>query len=64
MSGTREGGLAATQTNRLKHGPDFYARLGKLGGAAGRGHKFAHGKVDPAVAGKLGGRKSRKRLTK
>lgn len=37
-------------------------KLASMGGKAGRGHKFAHGKVDPSVAGKLGGRPSKEVL--
>jgi hypothetical protein len=33
---------------------------GKLGGQAGRGHTFAHGKVDPTEAGRKGGQISRR----
>lgn len=37
-------------------------KLAAMGGKAGTGHKFAHGKVDPSVAGKLGGRPSKEVL--
>lgn len=60
MTATREGGLKAAQTNRLKYGEDFYSRLGKLGGVKGRGHTFAHGKVDPVEAGRKGGKISKR----
>lgn len=33
MAGTRAGGLKAAKTNRIKNGPDFYARIaGRKGG--------------------------------
>lgn len=32
MSGTREGGLKAAETNKKKQGADFYARIGAKGG--------------------------------
>lgn len=56
MSGTRTGGKKAAQTNKSKYGDGWYAEIGAMGGANGRGHKFAHGKIDPSTAGKLGGR--------
>jgi general stress protein YciG len=56
MSGTKAGGIAARDKNIQLHGPDYYQKLGKLGGQQGTGHKFAHGKVSPSTAGKLGGR--------
>jgi len=33
---------------------EFYQEIGRKGGRAGTGHKFAHGKVDPSEAGKMG----------
>lgn len=33
MSGTIEGGRKARATNIKRHGEDFYARIGKMGGA-------------------------------
>ena len=33
MSGTREGALKTAITNKLRHGDDFYARIGKKGGS-------------------------------
>ena len=32
MSGTREGGLKAAETNKKRQGADFYARIGAKGG--------------------------------
>lgn len=32
MSGTKEGGKKASITNMKKHGKDFYARIGSMGG--------------------------------
>ena len=32
MSGSREGGLKAAQTNKERHGADFYAKIGSKGG--------------------------------
>lgn len=60
MSGTVAGGIKTREANKLRHGSDFYAKIGRLGGTASRGHQFAHGKVDPRVAGRKGGRKSKR----
>ena len=35
MSGTKAGGAKAAYTNRLRHGLDFYARIGAKGGRNG-----------------------------
>ena len=36
MSGTREGGLKARVTNKIRHGDDFYSKIGQVGGRHGR----------------------------
>lgn len=36
MAGTKAGGLKAAVTNKAKHGKDFYAKIGKLGGKSRR----------------------------
>ena len=35
MSGTKAGGLKASETNRKRHGEDFYSRIGRKGGLNG-----------------------------
>jgi hypothetical protein len=45
MAGTKAGGQAAAATNKLKHGEDFYAKLGVLGGKASNNGGFASDKV-------------------
>lgn len=47
MSGTAAGGAKAAEKNKAKHGPDFYKRIGALGGRAGKTGKFAFTKVGP-----------------
>lgn len=32
MAGTKEGGIKASKTNKLKYGEDFYKIMGKKGG--------------------------------
>lgn len=59
MSGNRLGGLKAAETNKLKHGKDFYARIGRIGGK--NGHTGGFAAMSPAKVsecGRIGGRKS------
>jgi uncharacterized protein len=69
MAGTKDGGQRAATTNKKKHGADFYARIGAMGGKKGRTGGFASSKVgddgktgrERAIeAGRNGGRISRK----
>jgi len=68
MAGTREGGLKAAQTNKERHGADFYAKAGAIGGKAGTTGGFHYAKLNldptdprhPANAGRKGGYISRK----
>lgn len=69
MAGTIEGGKKAATTNQTKYGPDFYARIGSIGGRKGKTGGFASDKVGAdgltgreraRKAGYLGGRKSRR----
>lgn len=65
MSGTKIGGLKASKTNKLKHGDDFYQRIGQKGGRAGHTGGFAsmtHEQV--SECGRKGGRISRRGPTK
>jgi len=56
MSGTPTGGQRAAQTNKEKHGEDFYKRIGASGGRKSRGGGFT-GRPDLAqAAGTKGGR--------
>lgn len=57
MSGTREGGRKARDTN-LRNNPNHYKEIGQVGGTRSRGYAFAHGRVDPSAAGVMGGRVS------
>lgn len=63
MSGTSEGGRLAAKKNKQKHGPDFYARIGRLGGQRSRTGGFAAGKEGRKRAryyGAIGGSISRR----
>lgn len=41
MAGTKAGGKKAALTNKLRHGADFYAQIGKKGGKNGHTGGFA-----------------------
>lgn len=65
MPGTKAGGKRAAQTNKERHGEDFYQRIGKLSNAGWEknGHKprgFAANPELARVAGRRGGLKSRR----
>ena len=61
MAGTHEGGKKAAMTNKMKHGKDFYAKIGAKGGANGTTGGFAANPALARVAGAKGGRKSRRK---
>ena len=65
MPGTKAGGKRAAQTNKERHGEDFYQRIGKLSNASweknGRKPRgFAANPELARVAGRRGGLKSRR----
>jgi len=63
MAGTENGGKEAAKTNKKKYGPDFYARIGAMGGRKGHTGGFAAGKEGRDRArkfGAIGGRLSRR----
>ncbi len=60
MAGTKAGGVAAAQTNKKKHGADFYARIGAMGGKKGRTGGFYANRDLARMAGAKGGRISRR----
>lgn len=60
MAGTKEGGRKASITNRLKHGEDFYERIGRKGGQNGHTGGFASNPELAKIAGQKGGRLSRR----
>lgn len=69
MSGTREGAIKTSKTNRERHGADFYARIGALGGKKSKNGGFASDKVDKngltgaeraKKYGRIGGAKSKR----
>jgi uncharacterized protein len=60
MAGTKAGGKAAADTNKKKHGADFYARIGAMGGKKGRTGGFFANRDLAREAGRKGGRISRR----
>ena len=69
MAGTLQGGRKAAETNKLKYGKDFYARIGSKGGKNGHDGGFASetvgkdGMTGPERAkkcGAIGGKISRR----
>lgn len=60
MAGTKAGGLKAAETNKRLHGPDFYARIGAMGGKLGHTGGFAANPALARVAGSIGGRRSKR----
>jgi len=61
MSGTSDGGKRAAKTNQMRHGRDFYARIGAIGGAKGTTGGFAANRELARIAGAKGGSISRRR---
>lgn len=60
MAGTVPGGKRAAQRNKERHGPDFYQRIGKLGGRRSTGGGFAADRERARRAGRKGGSVSRR----
>jgi hypothetical protein len=61
MPGTVTGGKKAADTNKMKYGKDFYARIGAAGGKKGTTGGFAANRDLARIAGAKGGRISRRR---
>lgn len=60
MVGTKIGGKKAVLTNRLRHGEDFYHRIGKKGGQNGHTGGFASNPELAKIAGRKGGKISKR----
>ena len=59
MAGTKAGGLKAAAKN-LARDPDFYAKIGRIGGRNGTTGGFAANRELAQIAGQKGGRKSKR----
>jgi hypothetical protein len=60
MAGTKVGGQKAAARNKAKHGADFYARIGAIGGKRGRTGGFFANRELARIAGAKGGKISRR----
>ena len=60
MSGTKDGGLRAAETNVKKYGKSFYAEIGRMGGSKRVAKGFAKMEKEKVrLAGSVGGRISK-----
>lgn len=63
MAGTPNGGRMAANKNKERHGADFYARIGRIGGQKSKGGGFAagdEGRKRASYYGAIGGTISRR----
>lgn len=60
ISGTKAGGIHAAQTNKERHGNDFYKRIGAIGGHNGHTGGFYANPELARMAGAKGGHNSRR----
>lgn len=60
MTGTKAGGKKAAATNLVRHGKDFYKRIGQKGGQNGHTGGFAANPELARIVGAKGGRISRR----
>jgi general stress protein YciG len=63
MAGTTEGGQSARDTNTKRYGPDYYRRIGAIGGRKGTTGGFYANRELAREAGQRGGRKSKRTYT-
>ena len=61
MAGTKAGGIKARNTNKERHGADYYQRIGAIGGRNGHTGGFAANRELARIAGRKGGLISRRR---
>lgn len=64
MSGTIVGGKKAALTNKIKHGSDYYVRIGRKGGHNGHTGGFAANPELAKLAGQKGGKISKRGMSK
>lgn len=60
MSGTIAGGKLAAQTNKKRHGSDFYKLIGSVGGSNGHTGGFYANRELAREAGRKGGLSSKR----
>ena len=64
MSGTKAGAAKTAITNKLRHGDDFYSRIGARGGRNGHTGGFASDHERARIAGAKGGSISKRNEAK
>lgn len=62
MAGTKAGSLKAKQTIYKKYGKDFYANIGRKGGANGRTGGFYGDPARARALGRIGGSRSKRKI--
>jgi len=60
MAGTKQGGISARDTNYKLYGPDFYAKIGAVGGTKGHTGGFYKNRELARIAGAKGGKISKR----
>lgn len=60
MAGNKAGGKKAAATNKARHGSNFYAEIGRIGGSHGHTGGFASNPELAREAGRKGGLISRR----
>lgn len=60
MSGTKDGGKNAAETNKRLYGSDYYARIGAMGGKLGKTGGFYANRELARIAGAKGGKISKR----
>lgn len=60
MAGTLDGGKQAAETNKKRHGADFYKKIGAIGGKNSKTGGFYANRELAARAGAIGGAKSKR----
>ncbi len=61
MSGTKQGGIKAAETNKSRYGKNFYKKIGAVGGKKSTTGGFAANPELAREAGRKGGRISKRR---
>ena len=64
MAGNKIGGMKARDTNYMRHGKDFYKKIGGMGGRLGHTGGFYQNRELARIAGAKGGRISRRGASK
>ncbi|HBG81417.1 TPA: hypothetical protein DDW69_01105 [candidate division CPR2 bacterium] len=63
MAGTTMGGKKAAQTNKERHGSNFYEKIGRVGGQKSTTGGFAKDPELAKIAGRKGGKASHRKIS-